>query len=63
MLFQRVRAAGNRAENKPSNGPLRARGKASVEYSATWRHMLVAGDMQVSCGACGFYRETRWHHG
>jgi len=28
MLFQRVRGAERRAENRSSNGPLRARGKA-----------------------------------
>ncbi len=28
MLIQRVRVAENRAENKPSNGPLRAQSKA-----------------------------------
>ena len=30
MLSQRVRVAENRAENKPSNGPLRAQSKAGV---------------------------------
>ena len=35
MLIQRVRDAENRAENKPSNGPLRAQSKAKAEYSAT----------------------------
>ena len=45
MLSQRVRDAGNRAENKPSNGPLRVQSKAHAEYSATCWHTLVAGDM------------------
>lgn len=49
MLSQRVRVAGNRAENKPSNGPLRAQSKAMAEYSATFGHTSVAGDMLVSC--------------
>lgn len=35
MLSQRVRDAENRAENKPSNGPLRAQLKAFAEYPAT----------------------------
>ena len=38
MLLQRARAAEMRAENKSSNGPLRAQSKAKAEYSATFRH-------------------------
>lgn len=48
MLFQRARDAENRAENKSSNGPLRAQSKGKPEYSATLWHTLVAGDMLVS---------------
>ena len=49
MLLQRARDAENRAENKSSNGPLRAQSKAKVKYSATCGHTSVAGDMLVSC--------------
>jgi hypothetical protein len=35
MISQRARDAENRAENKSSNGPLRAQSKAKAEYSAT----------------------------
>ena len=34
MLLQRVRGAGIRIENKPSNGPLRVRGKGYVPSMA-----------------------------
>ena len=47
MLSQRAWGAGNRAENKSSNGPRRAQGKAEAEYSATCGHTLVAGSMLV----------------
>ena len=52
MPLQRVRDAENRVRNKSSNGPLRAQSNARrdpAEYSATWGHTLVAGDMMVSC--------------
>ena len=53
MPLQRARDAENRVRNKSSNGPLRAQSNAGIwypaEYSATWRHTLVAGDMIVSC--------------
>ena len=49
MLLQRARDAENRAENKSSNGPLRAQSKVVfAEYSATYGHTSVAGDMIVS---------------
>ena len=49
--FQRARDAGIRAERRFANGPQRARAKIGqpVEYAATRRHALVAGDMLVSC--------------
>ena len=54
MLIQRARDAENRAENKSSNGPRRAQSKGDVpEYSATWGHTSVAGDMLVSRRAHG----------
>lgn len=49
MFLQRARVAESRAENKSSNGPLRAQSKAKAEYSATLGHTSVAGDMLVSC--------------
>lgn len=49
MFLQRACDAENQAENKSSNGPLRAQSKGQPEYSATRRHTLVAGDMLVSC--------------
>ena len=49
MPLQRVRIAESRIRNKLSNGPLRAQSNTvPVEYSATWGHTSVAGDMQVS---------------
>jgi hypothetical protein len=63
MLSQRVRDAGIRAENKPSNGPLRVQSKAKAEYSATRGHALVAGDMFVSRGVHRKTCESRWHRG
>lgn len=52
MTSQRTRGAESRVRNKLSNGPLRVQSKAQficAEYSATWRHTSVAGDMLVSC--------------
>ena len=55
MLPQRACGAENQAENKSSNGPLRVYFKGLLpEYDTTWRHTSVAGDMTVSCKACGF---------
>ncbi|MBE7017295.1 MAG: hypothetical protein E7420_03970 [Ruminococcaceae bacterium] len=54
MLFQRARDAEIRAENKPSNGPRRAQGKAKAEYSATRRHASVAGNVTAFRKVCGF---------
>ena len=57
MPSQRVRIAESRIRNKLSNGPLRAQSNAApdsssergrAEYSATWGHTSVAGDMLVS---------------
>ena len=46
------------------NGPRRAQSKdISSEYSATWGHTSVAGDMIVSRRAHGNSRESRWHRG
>lgn len=33
------------------------------QYSATWRHTSVAGDMLVSCRVYGAIRKSRWHRG
>ncbi len=60
MLPQRVRAAESRMKYRPSNGPRRVqsnvgcaykarRARNPAEYSATWGHTSVAGDMKVSC--------------
>ena len=57
MPSQIVRIAESRIRNKLSNGPLRAQSNAApdsssergrAEYSATWGHTSVAGDMLVS---------------
>ena len=49
MPVQRVRRAESRMRNKLSNGPLRAQSNVFfTEYSATFRHTSVAGDMLVS---------------
>ena len=51
MPLQRACGAENQVRNKLSNGPLRAQSNAYIctEYSATYGHTLVAGDMLVSC--------------
>ena len=71
MPSQRVRIAESRIRNKLSNGPLRAQSNAApdsssergrAEYSATWGHTSVAGDMLVSRKVRGRHgREARWH--
>ena len=33
------------------------------EYSVTWRHTSVAGDMIVSRKVHGKFHESRWHRG
>lgn len=33
----------------------------SAEYSVTWRHTSVAGDMLVSRQSARSIRESRWH--
>lgn len=60
---QRAWEAESRAERKLLNGPRRAQSKASAEYSATWGHTSVAGDMLVSRKARRFACESRWHRG
>lgn len=81
MLLQRVRDAENRMKHRLSNGPPRVQSNAqdrqhderlyrrtltaSTEYSATWGHTLVAGDMLVSCKECSSATgcKSRWHRG
>ena len=48
MPPQRARGAGNRVKHRSSNGPRRVQSKALAEYSATYGHTSVAGDMTVS---------------
>ena len=60
------------------NGPLRVQSKEFIkevckisdwiliynsEYSVTWRHTSVAGDMIVSRKVHGKFHESRWHRG
>ena len=45
------------------NGPLRAQSKADAEYSATWRHTSVAGNMMVFRREQASDPEARWHRG
>ena len=78
MVAQRVRGAESRMEPRISNGPLRAQSKEFIkaickisdwiliynsEYSVTWRHTSVAGDMIVSRKVHGKFHESRWHRG
>ena len=68
MPLQRVRDAENRVRNKLSNGPQRVQSNVKcvfTEYSATWGHTLVAGDMLVSCKECSSATgcKSRWHRG
>ena len=48
MPPQRARGAGNRVKHRSSNGPRRVQSKALAEYSATYGHTSVVGDMMVS---------------
>ena len=73
MPSQRVRIAESRIRNKLSNEPLRAQSNAApdsssergrAEYSATWGHTSVAGDMKVSRQANRVIPvNSRWHRG
>ena len=69
---QRVRDGGSRIEMQivkwTAEGAVKGRCKSMVvahraEYSATWRHTSVAGNMKVFRQAHGSCRESRWHRG
>ena len=53
MPLQRACVGESQVRNKLSNGPLRAQSKVYffcyTQYSATFGHTSVAGDMLVSC--------------
>lgn len=57
MRAQRVRAGESRAEMQAAKwtaeGAVKGKRKTKAEYSATWGHTLVAGDMSVSRRAHG----------
>ncbi len=57
MLLQRACVAESQVKNKSANGPLRAQSNVPfrTEYSATYRHTLVVGDVSASHRAHGLY--------
>lgn len=63
-LLQRACDAENQVKNELSNGPQRAPSNVEAEYSATWGHTLVVGDMLVSLKVHGYFSvNSRWHRG
>mgnify|MGYP000281989725 FL=1 len=78
MHIQRVRELRAGLKRSLPNGPLRVQSKEFIkevckisdwiliynsEYSVTWRHTSVAGDMIVSRKVHGKFHESRWHRG
>ena len=79
MHIQRVREAESRIETQSAKwtaeGTVKGiykRGLRKIsdwiliynsEYSVTWRHTSVAGDMIVSRKVHGKFHESRWHRG
>ena len=76
MHIQRVREAESRIETQSAKwtaeGTVKGIYKRGLqdwiliynsEYSVTWRHTSVAGDMIVSRKVHGKFHESRWHRG
>lgn len=78
MHIQRVREAESRIETQSAKWTAEGTVKGiykevckisdwiliyNSEYSVTWRHTSVAGDMIVSRKVHGKFHESRWHRG
>ena len=78
MHIQRVREAESRIETQSAKWTAEVQSKEFIkaickisdwillynsEYSVTWRHTSVAGDMIVSRKVHGKFHESRWHRG
>ena len=65
MRAQRIREGESRVEKQFTKWTAEGTGKGipDTEYSVTWRHTSVAGNMQVFRQVHRSYCEAGWHRG